>query len=218
MRQARPPPVPGGHDFGDPRPHRPTGVPRTETARRGPFRDGHVKAAATPSPLVSMRLGSGTSLHRVSAAAGPFRACKRARRRATPRRSQRTSSMGDRRPARDASFAGRMRKSSRTSAPDDRADLLSRHAAHLVRIAEPRAPRGRQGSAGDHAVIDIITPAPKPGRAEERGRPKCGQLSSASDPKAWPASAIRSFRAATAAPASVKGRVKPSCRRALPGH
>jgi hypothetical protein len=37
---------------------------------------------------------------------------------------------------------------------------------------------GRQGSAGDHAVIDIITPAPKPGRAEERGRPKCGQLTS----------------------------------------
>jgi hypothetical protein len=31
-----------------------------------------VKQQRPPSPLVSMRLGSGTSLHRVSAAAGPF--------------------------------------------------------------------------------------------------------------------------------------------------
>jgi len=72
LRPERPPPVPAGYDFGDPRPHRPTGVPRTDTPRRDLSATATWKAAATPSLLVTMRLSSGTSLYRVSGDTGPF--------------------------------------------------------------------------------------------------------------------------------------------------
>ena len=57
-----------------------------------------------------------------------------------------------------------------------------------------------------------------PAGGEERGRPKFGELSCFASDTSFAGFTYRSSRAAVAAPASVKRRVKPSCRRALPGH